>query len=71
VIALPHLIEDQKVRENFDALARAFNELSQFVDVGDGAPAHTPTTVKLYIDRTGGVGTSFYIFDLTGWVAVA
>ena len=38
---------------------------------GTGAPAGTPVPGSIYSRTSGGVGTSFYVYNGTAWVAVA
>lgn len=39
--------------------------------VGTGAPSSTPPAGSLYSNLAGGVGTTFYVYNGTGWIAVA
>jgi hypothetical protein len=38
---------------------------------GSGAPSGTPATGSIYSNTTGGIGSSFYVYNGTAWVAVA
>lgn len=58
--------EQQQVNEG---LVADLNELAQFFAVGDGAPAHTPTSRQLYIRRDGGANTTLYVYEGAGWAA--
>ena len=68
---MTELVSDPVVQRNFEELSRMIGEVRQFLDFGDGAPAHSPSTRKLYVRRDGGVGSTFYVYDGTNWTAVA
>lgn len=65
------VVPDDRTQRNNDALIAAVNAIAQFIDYGNGAPAHTPTGPRIYFNRTGGVGTSFYAWTSAAWVALA
>lgn len=66
--SLPNRDSDDDRQRNLDALLKAINAIAQFIDYGNGAPTHTPTGRKIYINRTGGAGTTLYVWEGAAWV---
>jgi hypothetical protein len=67
------LVESRDQQLNNEALETAADYLYRFVVVGDGAPAHTPDGVQVYLRRDGGAGTTLYVYEPgpAAWNALA
>jgi hypothetical protein len=67
------LVTDTQQQANNEDLLAAINFIAQHLSVGDGAPAHTPEGVQLYLRRDGGAGTTLYVYEPTpaAWNALA
>jgi hypothetical protein len=65
---LRRAVEDMDQQAVNDGLVSDLNSLAQFFYVGSGAPTLTPPGRALYINRTGGAGTTLYVYEGAGWV---
>lgn len=74
-VALPFTVADPQVQENFDALALAITDLRGLLFLGTGSPAGvvTASPPAIYLNRSGGAGTTLYVKEsgvntTGGWV---
>jgi hypothetical protein len=70
------LVDNAQQQQNNEGLIDAVNMLGQFLNTGAGSPngAVTASPPALYLNRSGGAGTTLYVKESgvntnTGWVA--